>query len=253
MSQKEVNTKFDFDTNVFKERFHELRKSLNQSQSEFAEFLEIPTGSVGGYESGAKAPNSATLFKIAKKCNVSADYLLGLQENQCLDESVKAVHNYIGLSDTSIELLHEIKTIGNSSTLETLSELIECDELDLLDVVEMIFDYKEEFKKAEARAQKKIEETTEISVSELWAFSNDTEKDYRLAAILYYQAMDMFRKLTNKYLDKYSAFLSGDNNVLKLMLAMSAKLSESERQAYQENPNKFWKKIKAGEADGEQN
>lgn len=102
MSQKEVNAEYIFDVSVFRERFHKLRKSLKLSQAEFAAFLEIPTGSVGGYESGDKTPNSATLFKIAKKCNVSTDYLLGLQKEPTLDEDIKKICDYTGLSGTAV-------------------------------------------------------------------------------------------------------------------------------------------------------
>ena len=63
---------------IFAERFHELREE--RAQAEFAEFLGISRPTVGFYENGSRLPDALTLRKIAEKCNVSADWLLGLTD-----------------------------------------------------------------------------------------------------------------------------------------------------------------------------
>ena len=107
MSQKEAKQMPEFDENLFRERFIELRKDYDMKQAEFAYFLGIPTGSVGGYESGKKFPNGKTLFKISKKCNISADYLIGLSDVKSTNIEVKSICDYTGLSEEAINKLHE--------------------------------------------------------------------------------------------------------------------------------------------------
>lgn len=62
----------------FVKRFRELRGEHNNV--DFARSLEIPTQTVVCYLNGDRMPNAMTLRKIAEKCNVSADWLLGLTE-----------------------------------------------------------------------------------------------------------------------------------------------------------------------------
>ena len=91
---------------VFKERFSILRGK--KTQLEFAEFLGISRASVSFYEKGDRVPDAIVLAKIALKCNVSADWLLGLTDNATSDISLKGVCKYMGLSENSIEHLVRI-------------------------------------------------------------------------------------------------------------------------------------------------
>lgn len=61
---------------IFTERFRELQGE--QSNTEFAEFLGISRQTVGFYCNGDRVPDAVTLIKIAEKCGVSADWLLGM-------------------------------------------------------------------------------------------------------------------------------------------------------------------------------
>jgi len=65
---------------VFREKFRELRGDLTQAQ--FADKLGLSRPTVGLYESGARIPDAKVLQKIASRCNVSADNLLGLPSCQ---------------------------------------------------------------------------------------------------------------------------------------------------------------------------
>jgi transcriptional regulator with XRE-family HTH domain len=106
MTQKEANNNTELDTSIFRERFIRLREEHQMSQAQFAVFLGIPSGSVGGYENGTKFPNGKTLFTIATKCNVSADYLLGISSVPVVNEDMKMVCDYTGLDYSVLKILH---------------------------------------------------------------------------------------------------------------------------------------------------
>lgn len=90
---------------VFTERFRELQGE--QSNTEFAEFLGISRQTVGFYCNGDRVPDAVTLIKIAERCNVSTDWLLGrLGSVKTLNEDVNIVVKYIGLSESAVEVLH---------------------------------------------------------------------------------------------------------------------------------------------------
>jgi len=58
-----------------------LRKNLGYSQKDFSEFLGIPQPSLSAYENEKNSPTTEVLINIAKKCNISLDWLCGLTEN----------------------------------------------------------------------------------------------------------------------------------------------------------------------------
>lgn len=55
-----------------------LRKEMNYSQKDFAEFLAIPQPSLSAYENNRNSPTVDVLINIATKCNVSLDWICGL-------------------------------------------------------------------------------------------------------------------------------------------------------------------------------
>ena len=82
---------------VFARRFSELRGG--QSQEEFAKFLGISRPTVSYYENGTRVPDALILRQIAEKCNVSADWLIGLSNfktapKKCEFQTVDAVTDY---------------------------------------------------------------------------------------------------------------------------------------------------------------
>lgn len=99
----------------FQGRFNELRQGY-KSQKEFAEFLGISRPTVGFYENGDRFPDALALKNIAKKCNVSADWLLGLTDVKTTDADLKAVCEYTGLSEMAIKTLRAMK--ADDQTIE---------------------------------------------------------------------------------------------------------------------------------------
>ena len=92
---------------VFSERFELLRKERNLSNTDFAKFLGMSRQTVGFYLNGERVPDAITLIKIAEKCNVSADWLLGLSAVKSRDIEEQKVCTYTGLSQEAIHVLHD--------------------------------------------------------------------------------------------------------------------------------------------------
>lgn len=79
-----------------------LRKELNYSQKDFAEFLGIPQPSLSAYENNRNSPTVDVLINIAKKCNVSLDWLCGLSISS---------YDVASLGDIS-EMLYQIMEVN---------------------------------------------------------------------------------------------------------------------------------------------
>ena len=97
---------------VFQKRFRELRGDLPQAQ--FAEKIGLSRPTVGLYESGKRIPDIEVLTLIAEKCDVSADWLLGLSEYPTKDIALSSVCEYTDLSIAAVEAL-EIVAAENGS------------------------------------------------------------------------------------------------------------------------------------------
>lgn len=68
------------------EKLQLLRKKLNYTQKDFAEFLGIPQPSLSAYENDKNSPTTEVLINIASKCNVSIDWLCGLSSNASVND-----------------------------------------------------------------------------------------------------------------------------------------------------------------------
>ncbi len=61
----------------FKDILRELRTEMHLTQQELGEKIDIPTSTIGNYESGSRTQNQSQTMRIAKFFNVSVDYLVG--------------------------------------------------------------------------------------------------------------------------------------------------------------------------------
>lgn len=77
-------------------RIKEARERIGISQKELAESLNIKQTTFNGYETGAHDPKSNVLLLIAKKCNTTIDFLLGLSDNP---EVPNHIDDYISETD----------------------------------------------------------------------------------------------------------------------------------------------------------
>ena len=73
---------------MLSERLKTLRKRDGITQTEFAKEFNVSAGTIGNWETGAREPDYQTLLRIADFFGVSADYLLGHDENSSVTPAV---------------------------------------------------------------------------------------------------------------------------------------------------------------------
>lgn len=71
---------FELDSNEFKIRLKEVRKTRKLTQQELAEKTGIPVTSIAHFESGSRKPSIENFYKLIVVLNISADYILGRSE-----------------------------------------------------------------------------------------------------------------------------------------------------------------------------
>lgn len=64
-----------------KNKLAAFRESIGMNQKEFAAALGIPANTYNNYESGNREPKSDFWIAVARRWNVSIDYLMGLQDD----------------------------------------------------------------------------------------------------------------------------------------------------------------------------
>lgn len=89
---------------------------------EFADKLGMSRATVGFYAAGKRIPDALGIKTIAEKCNVSADWLLGLSEIKSQESDIRATCKTTGFSEKAVETLNILKS---SPTVIGLSALIE--------------------------------------------------------------------------------------------------------------------------------
>lgn len=96
----------------FRDAFLELMGDMTLDQ--FSKKLEMSRATVGFYAAGQRIPDALGLKKIAEKCNVSADWLLGLSSVKSQNGEIKQVCAYTGLSEAAISILNSSKYKGSA-------------------------------------------------------------------------------------------------------------------------------------------
>lgn len=88
---------------------------------EFADKLGMSRATVGFYAAGKRIPDALGIKTIANRCNVSADWLVGLSDSRSTDKDIQNAVRTTGLSDKAVSSLKEM----NNGNVELLSEIIE--------------------------------------------------------------------------------------------------------------------------------
>ena len=68
--------------NLLATRLSEYIKELGISKSKFAERVGVSAMSVSDWTTGKIQPNAESIYLICSTFNISADYLLGLEDNE---------------------------------------------------------------------------------------------------------------------------------------------------------------------------
>lgn len=100
---------------VFRERLRQLMGEM--SVTEFANTIGLSRQTLGFYLNGNRIPDCEMLVQICNKCNVSANWLLGLSDTKSLDTNVAAVMQYTGLTEDNVNYLHDSSTFGRDEPL----------------------------------------------------------------------------------------------------------------------------------------
>ena len=74
---------------VFRDNLRELMGDL--SVTDFAQKIGLSRQTVGFYLNGDRIPDCETLVQICSKCDVSADYLLGLTDIKTPNANVREI------------------------------------------------------------------------------------------------------------------------------------------------------------------
>ena len=67
--------------NIFSIRLKELRKEKGLTQKQFAKALNTTDDSIYSWERGRSQPSIEMIINICKVLSISADYLLGLEDD----------------------------------------------------------------------------------------------------------------------------------------------------------------------------
>lgn len=66
------------------DKIRTLREQAGYSQSQLARKLDVTRSSVNAWEMGLSTPTTQYIVMLARLFHVSADYILGLEEEQCV-------------------------------------------------------------------------------------------------------------------------------------------------------------------------
>lgn len=110
---RKSNPAYSTENSVFATRLREIMKERGENQTSLAEkitskYVTIQRQTISLYMNGQSKPDTERLTAIAKALDVSADYLLGLNNVKSMDGNFQQACNYIGLSEGAIEFLRYI-------------------------------------------------------------------------------------------------------------------------------------------------
>lgn len=87
---------------TFAIRLKEVRLQTGKNQKEFADMVQSTAATISAYENATKNPSLEIVMNIAKKCNISIDWLCGLSEEQAIKPKIE---NYKDIAVKVLELL----------------------------------------------------------------------------------------------------------------------------------------------------
>lgn len=71
----------EFNCKVFGDRLLDLRTQKNIGQNKLAEMLQLSNASISYWENAKQEPSASAIYKLSRFFDVSADYLLGLEDD----------------------------------------------------------------------------------------------------------------------------------------------------------------------------
>lgn len=90
------------DFSILANRIKELRKKENLTQREFAKKVGCTAATLSAYENGSKSPSLDIVKGIAEKCNVSLDWLCGIEKEDCTEPTYDELFRLIIVLNESV-------------------------------------------------------------------------------------------------------------------------------------------------------
>ncbi|MFC5775118.1 helix-turn-helix domain-containing protein [Ectobacillus antri] len=103
---------------MLQRRLVHLRKLHNLKQEDVAQYLNVSRSTYTGYENEGlshRVPNADTIKKLSELYSVSADYILGIQADDVVDQEYP---------DEVVEIMHRIKQLPEHQQKKLLEHLI---------------------------------------------------------------------------------------------------------------------------------
>lgn len=105
------------------QKLRELRENKKYSLRELAKKINIPYQTLSKYENGNSVPPSDVLALFATFYDVSTDYLLGITTHKTADPKIREVAEYLGLEDSTVELLLAYRELYDEISISKTSVL----------------------------------------------------------------------------------------------------------------------------------
>lgn len=111
-------------------RIQKIRKAKGETQEQLAEALGIDRQVIKTWETATRRIKAQDLISLADHFDCTIDFLVGRNDNPSRDKNLQEICNYTGLSQWSIEELHNCKNdLERKSYIETINAVLENPEL----------------------------------------------------------------------------------------------------------------------------
>lgn len=179
-----AKTKKSFDyKDPFPVRFRELIEKKGATLDALAAKFNTTRQTVSNWQNGVTVPDAVSICDIAQYFGVTTDYLLGLTDVKTIETDVRAVAEYIHLSDKAVAMLHESNDLPyeyDSRYAEWLKDLLSVDDNALIHSPEREFDHKEynaeKYRIASFFIEDYAFETIINNLNSIWIASRDRKK-----------------------------------------------------------------------------
>lgn len=98
-------------SNIMIKRLKNLIDCSGKSREVIAKAIGCDVSTITKQYNGDRKLTIDFVVKYAKYFNVSTDYLLGVTDVQTVDNDIKFICNYTGLSDESVDVLKQLNKI----------------------------------------------------------------------------------------------------------------------------------------------
>lgn len=203
---------FDYDS-PFPSRFRNLIEEKGETLDALASEFNTTRQTVSNWQNGATVPDAVSICEIARYFGVTTDYLLGLTEVKTIETDVRAVAEYIHLSDKAVTLLHKLADMPyeyDSGYAAWLKELLSVGDDALIRSREREFNHKEynaeKFKIASFFIEDCAFETIINNLHSIWIASRDRKKWREEGEKKLKELKSSPKELLEFYRSRYEAF-----------------------------------------------